>query len=53
MKLKKQVRHQTLFKLVTWFDPHGIVNIISISIEKKFPAAFNTMEIFFAVQPQD
>ena len=45
MKSTKEVGHLPLFKLDTWFDPHGIDNILSIAIVgKNYPVALDVME---------
>ena len=48
----KQVIHQPLFKMDTWFDPQGISNILYISmVTKYYPVDFDTTVNFFTVHP--
>ena len=54
MNSTKQVKHQPLFKMDSWFNPHNNSNIISLEIvTKNYPVAFNKMEIFFTDHLQD
>ena len=50
----KQVGHHPIFKLSMWFEPHGIENILYLTIvTKKHPVAFDTTDNLFTVHLQD
>ena len=54
MRLIKRIVQQPLFKIYTWFDPHGIANIFLLAIvTKHYPVDFDIMENFFTVNLQD
>ena len=50
MRLTKQVGHQPLLKLDMWFNPHGIMNIISLAVvTNHYHVAFDATNNFFTV----
>ena len=54
MRFNKQIRHQSLFIIYTWFDPRGITNTLSLAImTKNYPTSFYTMDSFFKIHVQD
>ena len=54
IRLTKQVGHQPLFNIDTWFYPQGTANIISLAIvNKNYPVAFDTTGNLFTFHLQE